>query len=73
MEARFSSESSVYFKRITRCYTPEDRNLGSHCCENLKSNKLGNVRIAKKFQNGQSHFCIIISKAARLNENMFYV
>jgi hypothetical protein len=37
MEAAFSSETSVDFQQITWRYTPDDRTLHNHCCENLKS------------------------------------
>jgi hypothetical protein len=37
MEATCSSETSVDFQRITRCYIRKDRTLHNHRCENLKS------------------------------------
>jgi hypothetical protein len=32
-----SSETSINFQRITRCYVPEDRGLHNHSCKNVKS------------------------------------
>jgi hypothetical protein len=37
MEATCSSETSVDFQRVTRCYIPEDRSFHNHYCENFKS------------------------------------
>jgi hypothetical protein len=37
VEARCSSEASVYFQRTICRYIPEDRTLHNHRCENLKS------------------------------------
>jgi hypothetical protein len=37
MEAKCSSETSVDFKRITRCCTPENKTPHNHRCENFKS------------------------------------
>jgi hypothetical protein len=37
IEAICSFETSVEFKRTTRCYIPEDSTLHNHRCENLKS------------------------------------
>jgi hypothetical protein len=39
MEAVRSTEICVIFYRTTRGYIPEDSNLQSHRCENLKYNK----------------------------------
>jgi hypothetical protein len=41
-EATCFSEMSVDFKRTTRRYIPEDRNLHNHRCENLKSYMIQN-------------------------------
>jgi hypothetical protein len=38
IEAVCSSQSLVGFHQTTWHFTPEDRTLHSHCCENLKSN-----------------------------------
>jgi hypothetical protein len=43
VEAPYSSETSVDFKRTTRCYIPEDITLHNHCCENLKSHIKGSI------------------------------
>jgi hypothetical protein len=43
MEAIYSSETPVDFKRTTRRYIPEDGILHNHHCENLKSYKGNNV------------------------------
>jgi hypothetical protein len=37
MEAICFSERSVYFRRTTRHYIPEDKTLHGHRCENIKS------------------------------------
>jgi hypothetical protein len=37
MEAASTSETSVNFYQTTRRYNPEDSNLHTHCCENLKT------------------------------------
>jgi hypothetical protein len=37
MEAICFPEASVVFQRTTQCYTPEDRTLHNHQCEDLKS------------------------------------
>jgi hypothetical protein len=37
MEAKYSSETSVDFHRITRRYIPEHITLHNHSCENIKS------------------------------------
>jgi hypothetical protein len=37
MEAARTSETLVNIYQITRCYNPEDSNLHTHRCENLKS------------------------------------
>jgi hypothetical protein len=31
VEAKYSSETSVYFKLTPRCYMPKDVNLHNHC------------------------------------------
>jgi hypothetical protein len=40
MEAVRSTEICVFFYRTTRGYIPEDSNLQSHRCENLKYKKI---------------------------------
>jgi hypothetical protein len=37
MEAARTFETLVNFYQTTRCYNPEDSNLHTHRCENLKS------------------------------------
>jgi hypothetical protein len=36
MEAVYTSETSVYFKKTTQHYIPEGCGLHTYCCENLK-------------------------------------
>jgi hypothetical protein len=39
MEAISTSEMSVNFYQSTWCNIPEDNDLHTHCCENLKSHR----------------------------------
>jgi hypothetical protein len=44
IEAICSSEMSVDFQRITRCYIPEDRTIYNYLCGNLNTYKLTFIR-----------------------------
>jgi hypothetical protein len=54
MEATCSSETSADFQWTTRRYTPDDRTLDNHRCENLES------YISKKYFHNYADFCVTL-------------
>jgi hypothetical protein len=48
MEAIYASERPAYFQRTTRRYSPKDRILQVHRCQNLKSSN-SNIHVCPGF------------------------